>query len=125
MEPTCDPASTDFSVDVEGIDRSDSRACCARDADSAEFARMAEGVDLVDAKVGSPEYFLSQVGGWISPLKVLTVSAPDGWDLDGMDPLDEDTYSKLMRVHDALREKEGSFRRKPNSQSSGPGAPPQ
>ena len=47
---------------------------------------------LVDAKVGSPEYFLSQVGGWISPLKVLTVSAPDGWDLDGMDPLDEDTY---------------------------------
>jgi len=122
-----DPASTDFSVDVEGVGSFRFARRTLRDEMriSAEFARMAEGVDLVDAKVGSPEYFLSQVGGWISPLKVLTVSAPDGWDLDSMDPLDEDTYSKLMRVHDALRAKEGSFRRKPNSQSSGPSAPPQ
>jgi len=43
-------------------------------------------------------------------LSVLTVQAPDGFDLDELDPLTEDSDAKLMKVFMALREKELSFR---------------
>jgi hypothetical protein len=70
---------------------------------AAEFSRLSEGV-------GTPSDFLMNFGGRISELKVLTVRAPEGWDIDEMDPLDLDTYDKLRRVHEALRAREESFR---------------
>jgi len=54
--------------------------------------------------------WLMTMGGWLSALRVLTVEAPDGWDLDKLDPLDPETYAKLNAVYDALTAKERSFR---------------
>lgn len=104
---------TDFSVDVEGIGTFIFARRTMRDEIriQREFARIIDGVE--------PTAWLAQVGGWLSDLGVLTVEAPEDWDIDGMDPLDDETYAKLLKVHTALREKEGSFRRKPVTNSEG------
>lgn len=110
------PSATDFTVSVEGIGAFTFAKRTMRDElrIAAEFSRVCEGVE-------EPNEFLRTVGSWISTLRVLTVSAPAGWDLDEMDPLDEDTYANLFKVHFALREKEGSFRRKGKTgQGAGP-----
>lgn len=99
------PSNTDFQINVDGIGTFTFGRRRMRDemAIAAEFSRLTEGVD-------NPTPYLASVAGWISTLKVLTVEAPEGWDIDEMDPLDEDTYAKLVKAHTALREKEGSFR---------------
>lgn len=99
------PSPTDFQIPVDGIGTFTFARRRMRDemAIAAEFSRLTEGVE-------TPTPYLASVAGWISTIKVLTVEAPEGWDMDSMDPLDEDTYAKLVKVHTALREKEASFR---------------
>lgn len=109
------PSATDFTVTVDGIGAFTFGRRNMRDEMriGAEFSRLTEGVE-------TPTPYLATVGGWMATLKVLTVSAPDGWgrtpdgepttDIDEMDPLSGETYDALMKVHAALREKEGSFR---------------
>lgn len=98
---------SDFVVKVEGVGSFTFGRRAMRDeiAIQVEYARIIDGV--------APTEWLSLVGGWISSLRVLTVRAPDGWDLEALDPFDKETYTKLNRVHAALLEKEQSFRRKP------------
>lgn len=105
------PTNTDFQVTVEGIGTFTFARRRMRDelAIAAEFSRLTEGVD-------TPTPYLASVAGWISTIKVLTVAAPDGWDMEAMDPLNEDTYANLLKVHTALRDKEGSFRSGAKSQ---------
>lgn len=100
------PAATDFFVTVDGIGTFSFGQRMLRDElrIAAEFSRLTEGVD-------TPSAWLNIVAGWISVLTVLTVTAPAGWDIEAMDPLDESTYDKLRKVHTALREKESSFRK--------------
>lgn len=43
-------------------------------------------------------------------LRVLTVDAPDGWDLTDMDPLDQDQIDQVEKVWEAFREAEDTFR---------------
>lgn len=97
---------TDFIVDVEGIGSFTfaKRTMADEIKIQVEYARLIEGVE--------PTEWLSRVGGWISTLKVLTVRAPAGWDIDDMDPLDEKVYEDMMLVYLALRAKEDSFRGK-------------
>jgi hypothetical protein len=95
---------TDFTVDVEGIGRFTFGRRRMRD----ELDIQREFADIIGGVQPTP--WLEAVGGWISALKVLTVRAPDGWDLEDMDPLESQTYTRLNRVYQALREKEGSFR---------------
>lgn len=109
------PRETDFTVPVDGVGTFTFGRRTMRDEISiqVEFARLIDGVE--------PTAWLQAVCGWVSALRVLTVRAPEGWDLDGMDPLDDDTYARLSRVYDALIEKERSFRRdkKPSGEGSG------
>lgn len=109
------PSLTDFVVPVEGVGQFTfaSRRLADEIAIQVEFARIIDGVE--------PTAWLSAVGGWLAALRVLTVKAPDGWVLDDLDPLDDDTYAKLGRVHDALVDKERSFRRGPNKDGEGRG----
>lgn len=95
---------TDFTVPVDGIGTfTFARRKMADEMKiQVEYARMIDGVE--------PTQWLSLVAGWMSALMVLTVKAPDGWDLDELDPLDNDTYAKLKRVYDELMLKEQSFR---------------
>lgn len=97
--------ATDFDLSIDGIGTFTfgRRKMADEIAIQVEYARLIEGVQ--------PTEWLALVAGWISALKVLTVRAPAGWDIDEMDPLDDNTYAKLMQVHSALVEKERSFRK--------------
>ena len=113
------PAPTDFHVEVDtvGVFRFARRTMRDEMRIQTEYSRLTEGV-------ATPTEYLALVADWMATLSVLIVSAPDGWDMEQMDPLDEDTYAKLMRVYNALRAKEGSFRRKPAQGNPGGGAGP-
>lgn len=95
---------TDFDIDVEGVGSFTFGKRNMRDEIKiqVEYARFIEGVE--------PTEWLALVAGWISTLKVMTVRAPDGWDLEQLDPMDDNTYAKLQKVNKALDAKERSFR---------------
>lgn len=99
------PQATDYRVSVEGVGDFVFAKRTMRDEINVqvEFARIIQGVE--------PTQWLQVVGGCLSDLRVLTVKSPEGWDLDALDPLEEDVYAKLVLVHDALIAKERSFRR--------------
>ena len=103
------PAETDYTVDVDGVGTfTFGRRKMADEVKiQVEYARLIDGV--------KPTEWLAIVAGWLSVLKTLTVRAPEGWDLDDLDPTDDATYAKLSRVHSALTEKESSFRRQPKN----------
>ncbi len=107
---------TDYPVIIDGIGTfSFARRRMADEIKiQVEYARLIDGVE--------PTQWLSIVSTWIATFKVLTVKAPDDWDIDELDPFADDTYSKMKLVFDALTAKEQSFRQ-PNgkgSQISGP-----
>lgn len=107
---------TDFTIPVDGVGVFTFGKRTMRDeiAIQVAYARYIDGVE--------PTAWLQAVCGWLSSLSVLTVRAPDGWDLDELDPLDDDSYRRLKLVHDALSEKELSFRRGPGTGSEARGA---
>lgn len=104
---------TDYTVSIEGVGMFAFGRRTMRDeiAIQVEYARIIDGV--------TPTDWLALVGGWMSALRILTVRAPDGWDIDALDPTDPETYSKLSRVYEALTEKERSFRQQPKPAGEG------
>lgn len=110
------PKPTDFRVPVEGVGDFvfGKRTMSDEIAIQVDFARMIQGVE--------PTNWLVVVCGALSDLRALTVSMPDSWDLETLDPLDEDAYSNLVKVHSALREKEQSFRRAKREANQASGA---
>lgn len=109
-------AKTDFDVPVEGIGifRFAKRTMRDEIKIQVEYARLIEGV--------TPTEWLALVCGWIASLRTLTVQAPDGWDIDEMDPLEDETYARLQKVHSALVAKERSFRSANGEGNKAPGA---
>ncbi|HET7675834.1 MAG TPA: hypothetical protein VFL54_09960 [Gammaproteobacteria bacterium] len=103
-----------FAVDVEGIGTFQFRRRTMREnlRIDAEYSRLTEGVE-------TPSKSLDLTAEMMSTLKVLTEDAPDGWDVDALDPLDPETYRKLIAVYSALREKEEFFRRGPGKAGQG------
>lgn len=112
------PQPTDFAVPVEGIGTFTfgRRTMADEFAIQRRFADLAGGTDHTD--------WLNIVGGWVSALTVLTVRAPEDWNIDEMDPLDPEVYAKLKKVFDALRDQEDSFRgkRRAGSEAGSEGA---
>ena len=53
---------------------------------------------------------LQAVARAIAELQVLTVTAPDGWDVEEVDPFDDDAVAEVMRAHGGLRAAEVKFR---------------
>jgi hypothetical protein len=104
------PGSKEFVVPIDGIGTFTfaRRNMRSELAIAAEFSRLSEGI-------ATPSAFLETVGGWIATLKVLTLNAPENWVLDELDPLDDENYARLMKVHGALRAREDEFRKKPKS----------
>jgi hypothetical protein len=115
MARTPNPA-TDFSLDVEGIGKFMFAKRTMRDECECqvEFARIIQGVE--------PTQWLNIVGGALADLRTLTVVQPQGFDLETLDPLDAESYNRLVKVHNALRDKERSFRRGNGAPSEGSGA---
>lgn len=112
------PKKTDFIVDVpdEGRFIFARRSLADEIVIQREYARHAGGVQ--------PTVWLATLAEYLSTLSVLTVEAPETWNIDEMDPLDDETYKRIGRVFAALREREDTFRRKPakNGEGSGPEA---
>lgn len=113
------PSDTDFHEDVPSVGQFVFARRTMRDEMriASEYSRLTEGVMI-------PTPFLATVAGWIATLKVLIVSAPGGWDLDEMDPLDDDVYDKISKVNGALRRREGQFREKKGTGSKSTGQVP-
>ena len=95
---------TDFTVDVEGVGRFvfGKREMADEIKIHVEYSRLTEAV--------TPTPWLDQVATWMSTLRVMTVRFPGGFDIDELDPLEDDTYQKLMKAHAAFLAKERSFR---------------
>jgi hypothetical protein len=110
------PKPTDFRVTVPDVGDFVFAKRTMRDeiATQVEYARIIDGVQATP--------WLEAVGGAIADLTVLTVKAPDGWDLDALEPHDPATYTKLIAAHRGLLEKERSFRRGPDKAGEAPGA---
>lgn len=110
------PQATDYYENVEGIGRF--RFARRKLTDEIQiqrfYAEYAGGVE--------PTAWLATLAEYLSTLKTLTVEAPEGWDIDEMDPLDNETYQKLNRVFVALREREETFRAVAGKGGKGPGA---
>lgn len=107
--------ATDFAVPVENVGQFifGRRTMGDELAIHREYSEILQGVE-------NPTQMLDILGNWLSTLRVLTVSAPAGWDLDALDPLDDGTFKKLKAVYDALAAKELSFRggQKPPSEAA-------
>lgn len=112
-------ATTDFVAPVDGVGTFTFAKKSFRDqvAIEVEYARLTEGVETVTN-------FLYNIATAMATLTVLTVTAPDGWDINALDPEDDESYMKLMKVWGALRDKQSAFRKaaKPGSEGAGTGA---
>ncbi|WP_441280566.1 hypothetical protein [Tardiphaga sp. 862_B3_N1_1] len=99
------PQATDFTVPVEGVGKFvfAKRTMADEIAIQREYSGMLQGVE--------PTQQLDNLASWMAVLRTLTVRAPEDWDIDEMDPLDPETYEKLLKVFTAVREAENSFRR--------------
>lgn len=95
---------TDFRVSVDGVGDFVFAKRTMRDeiATQVEYARLIDGV--------APTPWLETVCGAIADLKTLTVKAPEGWDIDALEPHDPETYKNLLAAHRELINKERSFR---------------
>lgn len=95
-----------FPVPVEGIGEFVFRRRMPRDQLAIEGrARKTAG--------GSIEEVGGEIMGQclaIETLAVLTISAPEGWDMDALDPLNDECWRKINTVFQELRKAEGRFR---------------
>ncbi|HHA3594133.1 TPA: hypothetical protein ACODIZ_003660 [Salmonella enterica subsp. enterica serovar Newport] len=108
---------SDFYETVEGVGRF--RFARRMLSDELQIQRKyAEYVGGVE-----PTAWLATLAEYLSTIGVLTVEAPEGWDMDNMDPLDNDTYAKIARVFVALREREERFRAGAGSDGKAESAP--
>lgn len=111
-------AQGDFTVEVEGVGTFVFARRQMRDQIriGVIYSEMTEGVTATP--------WLETVCTWMATLQQLMVRAPEGFDVDAMDPLDDDIWKKLLKVYSALRAKEGSFRHAAASggQTGGQGA---
>lgn len=108
---------SDFHLDVEGVGKFVFARRTPRDVYRirGEYANLTDGNYDADGNYAD----ISALG--FATIKVLMVSAPDGFSLDQLDPLvDEAWEEKVVKVFTSLREKELSFR--PGTGASGQAA---
>jgi hypothetical protein len=104
---------SDIVVTVEGVGSFTFARRSFRDQFSiaAEYARLSEGQPLAPQD--------DMWANMAATVRVLTVSAPEGWDIDTLHP--DDGYATLKSVWSALSDKEKSFRRRVPVVGEGPG----
>jgi hypothetical protein len=69
----------------------------------AAYARLTEGAE-------TPTNVLHNLATWISCIQVQLVEAPKGFDLDALDPFDDETYRKLSKIYEEVMASEARFR---------------
>lgn len=108
-------SNTDFPVDVEGVGTFifGYRKLADELRIQVEYARITESVPAT--------VWLFNLATYMSALRVLMVKAPSGWDLEELDPLDENSFVQIERVFNELRAKEDEFRPHLRKASKAPG----
>jgi hypothetical protein len=99
-----------YPVDVEGIGTFVFR----RRTMEHRYAIAALALKIMGAGGGggeTPHLGVLQSTEKMAELQLLCVSGPDGWDIDALDPLDDEDCSKFEAVHKRFREAEETFRR--------------
>lgn len=106
----------DFTVEVDGIGQFKFGRRTQRDVYKVRglYSKITGDNWKDDGTVGDMEAWM------YSMLEVMTVEFPDGFSLDKLDPLtDPEDDDRLHRVYMALRQKELSFRTKPENKGTG------
>lgn len=100
------PSKNDFSLPVDGIGTFifARRTMGDQMKIHVEYARATEGV--------KPTAWLDSVATYLSTIRTMLVLGPQGFDLDDLDPYDDEALEKLARVYAALEDKERSFRQR-------------
>ena len=114
------PGPGDFTVDVEGI----GTFVFARRQQRDVYRIRGEYNKLTGGNYDDDGGFNDFPALAHATLAVLTVESPDGFSLDKLDPLTDDSCDeKILKVFAALREKELSFRpkRREGSEAAGEG----
>lgn len=114
-----EPNGSDFSIDVDGVGHFVFGRRTQKDKYliRSVYSRMTNDYYKEDGTVGDMEAWMH------ATLEVLTVSQPESFDPDKLDPiLDENTGAKIEKVFMALRNKELSFRPKPATGESKSGS---
>jgi hypothetical protein len=104
-----EPSKNDYSVMVAGV----GNFIFARRTLGDEISIQVERSKILDG-TEHPTDFLWNLAVWMSALRVLMVKAPADWDLESLDPLEAETFDQISRVFLEMRNKEDSFRRKPD-----------
>ena len=112
MEPTKKLFTTD--IPGEGAFTFKHRTMRLEMAIGAKFSKYTEGVTELNP-------WFASIANVQSTLETLIESAPEGWDIATMDPLDDNSYSRLIVVYNALRERESFFRAGATKGSEAPG----
>jgi hypothetical protein len=80
----------------------------------SEYYRYTQGVDHVS------EWY-SALALRMATIKVMCVEAPDGFLVDEMDPLEDETVNLIGKIYVNFREQEDSFREKRKQKCKGTG----
>lgn len=98
------PSLTDYPIEVEGVGTFIIARRKMKDEIEIQrgIARILDGVDATN--------WLNNIGSWMSTIEVLTVKYPEGFDLEELDPTDEQTYINLSNIYAEIRTAEARFR---------------
>lgn len=111
------PSTTDYDVPLDGVGtfRIARRTMGDHLKINVEYSKITEGV--------TPAQSFDVLATCIAVIRVLVVRAPDGWNVDELDPLEPTAFRNILDLHSLISEKEGSFRQKPaqGSQAAGQG----
>lgn len=108
-----------FTVPVEGLGTFTFRKRSIKD----QLRIEAKAVEFLGGPTLDPG--LRNVAMAVATLEVLTVAAPDGWDLDAIDPLETGQTDPMFKAHRELRDAEDRFRQRAKAERTGLGAPAQ
>lgn len=100
-----EPALKLFTTDIpgEGSFTFKHRTMRLEMAIGAKFSKYTEGATELNP-------WFANIANVQATLETLVETAPEGWDIGAMDPLDDHTYQRLITVYNVLRERESFFR---------------
>jgi len=106
-----------FEIKVEGIG-----AFVIRARTMGDELDIAAGYSEITRGQNTPSQFLSALANMVATLRVVVDKGPPGWDVDTLDPLDEDSYAQISAVYNEIMVTENSFRKGPVAQGEAQGA---
>ncbi len=106
-----------FEIKVAGVGKFGIRTRTMSDE-----LEIAAGYSEITRGQDKPSLFLVNLATMVATLRVVIQTAPESWDVDTLDPMDEASYAQMRSVYDAIVGAEYSFRKGPGTQGEAQGA---